>query len=138
MLAGDEYVDWVGMNMYHFGQSGPWGTNVLPEDRKLGSRLTGTYNGPSGHCIGLPNFYGTYAEGKRLPMAICETAALYNVNATGNHMEATEQRIKEKWIEQVCIVLHRLHSPRTDVQMHVTSYTGHMLYNFPAGAPVSL
>ena len=45
-MQGDDYVDWVGMNVYHFGQKMPWGQNQLPEDQKLDSFITGTYQMP--------------------------------------------------------------------------------------------
>lgn len=45
-MQGDDYVDWVGMNVYHFGQNMPWGRNQLPEDQKLDSFITGTYQMP--------------------------------------------------------------------------------------------
>ena len=45
-MQGDDYVDWVGMNVYHFGQNMPWGRNQLPEDQKLDSFITGKYQMP--------------------------------------------------------------------------------------------
>jgi hypothetical protein len=32
---GDDYVDWVGMSLYHFGTTFPYDQNVLPEAQKF-------------------------------------------------------------------------------------------------------
>lgn len=39
-LQGDEYVHWVGMTIYHFGTSYPYGQNVLPEPREFTSTVS--------------------------------------------------------------------------------------------------
>ncbi|KAF6252608.1 hypothetical protein COO60DRAFT_1643919 [Scenedesmus sp. NREL 46B-D3] len=34
-IEGDEWVDWVGLSVYHFGARYPWGANSLPENSKF-------------------------------------------------------------------------------------------------------
>jgi hypothetical protein len=46
---GDDAVDWVGMSLYHWGNTYPWGANVVPEPGKFLQQLTGTYNGNGGN-----------------------------------------------------------------------------------------
>ena len=38
-LQGDEYVDWVGCSIYHFGTSFPYGANVDPLPRTFTSTV---------------------------------------------------------------------------------------------------
>lgn len=94
---GDDAVDWVGMTLYHWGDAWPWGKNVAPEPGKFIAQLTGTYNGVGGDQRGLPDFYHVYAEVHGKPMAIPETAALYNTAAAGD----AELDIKRAWWQQV-------------------------------------
>jgi hypothetical protein len=95
---GDDAVDWVGMTLYHWGDVWPWGKNVVPEPDKFVNQLSGTYNGTGGDDRGLPDFYRDYAEGHGKPVAIPETAALYNT-AVGNG--DSELDIKRAWWRQV-------------------------------------
>lgn len=37
---GDDYVDWVGMSLYHFGTTYPYDQNVLPEAQKFTSTVS--------------------------------------------------------------------------------------------------
>ena len=39
-LQGDDYVDWVGLSIYHFGTTYPYGQNVLPEAHELTSTVS--------------------------------------------------------------------------------------------------
>ncbi|PTT68505.1 glycoside hydrolase family 26 protein [Arthrobacter sp. HMWF013] len=94
---GDEAVDWVGMSLYHWGARYPWGENEIPEANKFTDQLTGTYAGANGDDSLLPNFYEVYGQEHGKPVAIPETAALYNP-ATGG---ASEIDIKRAWWEQV-------------------------------------
>jgi len=81
---GDEWVDWVGMSMYHYGTQFPWTDNAIPERGKAECIMTG--------CNGISqfNFYRMFAGdgsgaiprpatagGK--PMIITETAATVHV-----------------------------------------------------------
>ncbi|NUT69576.1 hypothetical protein HNO81_00090 [Pseudarthrobacter sp. C4D7] len=94
---GDAVVDWVGMSLYHWGATYPWGENEVPEANKFADQLTGNYVGANGDDSLLPDFYGVYGTEHNKPVAIPETAALYNPTAGG----AAEADIKRTWWEQV-------------------------------------
>jgi hypothetical protein len=94
---GDAYVDWVGLSLYHWGSRHPWGDNELPEDHKFVDQIMGTYDGPAGDESGLADFYATFTELHGKPMAIVETAALYNPGRGG----PSEFDIKQAWWNQV-------------------------------------
>jgi hypothetical protein len=94
---GDDAVDWVGMSLYHWGASYPWGENELPEPGKFAAQLTGAYNGSGGDDTAVPDFYAEYASGRGKPLAITETAALYATAALGDD----ELDLKRSWWEQV-------------------------------------
>ncbi len=87
---GDEWVDWVGISFYHWGETR--GANQVPAAGKWG------------HANGIgnpvPNVHEVYAVGHNKPMLIAETSALYD---TGDSLKggASEFRIKEAWIRQV-------------------------------------
>jgi hypothetical protein len=93
---GDDAVDWVGMSLYHWGSTYPWGSNQLPEPAKFAAMLTGTYKGTIGDESTLPDFYNTFAVLHHKPLAITETAAFYAPGKPGD-----ETAIKEAWWEQV-------------------------------------
>lgn len=42
-FQGDEYVDWVGMSLYHWGNTYPYVNNVLPDARKFTSTVGTLY-----------------------------------------------------------------------------------------------
>jgi hypothetical protein len=86
---GDDAVDWVGMSAYHFGNTYPWGANVVPRAGAFAALLTGGVRGF--------DFYGTWAVGHRKPMAIVETAALWRPTGGG----ASARAIKQAWWRQV-------------------------------------
>ena len=86
---GDDAVDWVGMSVYHFGNTYPWGANVVPLRGAFDSLLTG-------RGTGEPDFYATWAAGRHKPMAIVETAALWRPSGGG----ASELTIKQGWWRQ--------------------------------------
>ncbi|QWC85730.1 hypothetical protein KLP28_02930 [Nocardioidaceae bacterium] len=94
---GRRYVDWVGMSLYHWGATYPWGENEVSEQGKFVDMLRGTYDGTAGDELAVPDFYRTYGSAKRLPVAITETAALYVPGGDG----ADELEIKQSWWEQV-------------------------------------
>jgi hypothetical protein len=94
---GDDAVDWVGMSLYHWGATYPWGENELPEPRKFADQLTGNYFGANGDDTLLPDFYHVYGEGHGKPVAIPETAALFAPGAAGGN----ELAIKEAWWGQL-------------------------------------
>ncbi|WP_394278639.1 glycoside hydrolase family 26 protein [Microbacterium sp.] len=94
---GDEYVDWVGMSLYHWGSRHPWGENEMPEPGKFVQQLRGEYNGLGGDDTAVPDFYAEYGERRGKPVAIPETAAL--VVDRGD--TRAQRRIKQAWAEQV-------------------------------------
>ena len=75
---GDDAVDWVGMTIYHWGSEYPWGENEIPEADKFIQQLTGNFKGQNGDDTALPDFYEVFHTTHRKPVAIPETAALYN------------------------------------------------------------
>lgn len=90
---GERYVDWVGMSLYHWGTTYPWGANVVPPAGKFAALLTGTTKATAS----VPDFYAEYAEKYEKPLAIVETAALFRPAGGG----ATEAAIKKAWLSQV-------------------------------------
>jgi hypothetical protein len=95
---GDDAVDWVGMSLYHWGSAYPWGENEIPETGKFIAQLTGTYSGLNGDDTAVPDFYSVYSTGHGKPVAIAETAALYNTAAAAGPGELA---IKQAWWRQV-------------------------------------
>ena len=94
---GDNAVDWVGMSLYHWGNTYPWGANVIPEPGKFLQQLTGTYNGAGGNDLAVPDFYADYGTARNKPVAIPETAALTVASGEGADVLA----IKEAWWGQL-------------------------------------
>lgn len=94
---GDDVVDWVGMSVYHWGKSYPWGENEIPEAHSFIDRITGNYVGMNGDERAVPDFYDIYVMQHGKPMAITETAALYNTEVGGD----SEYLIKQAWWRQV-------------------------------------
>lgn len=94
---GKKYVDWVGMSLYHWGNTYPWGENEVPEDGKFLDLLHGTYKGLGGNQKAVPDFYAEYGEAMQLPVAITETAALYVPGNGGD----SELKVKSAWWKQV-------------------------------------
>jgi hypothetical protein len=102
---GDRAVDWVGMSLYHWGSTYPWGKNQVPEAGKFAEQLTGTYDGAAGDDRAVPDFYAVFAKAHGKPLAITETAALYVHHQSG----PTELQVKRAWWRQVFspATLHR-------------------------------
>jgi hypothetical protein len=94
---GDGAVDWVGMSLYHWGNTYPWGESEMPEEGKFVEQLTGQYNGANGDDSMLPDFYTEYGIGHGKLVAIPETAALVK-DEIG---ELRSLNIKRAWWEQV-------------------------------------
>lgn len=88
---GDDAVDWVGMTIYHWGNSYPWLENEIPLANSFADALTG-----GGY---LPNFYARYAADgvHNKPLAIPETSAFFNTQQPG----PGEFAIKRAWWQQV-------------------------------------
>ena len=79
-------------------QKYPWGSNALPEDRKLAQKIMGNYSGPGGDLTPVPDFYQMFAVDHNKPMAIVETAAMFNTKAEA---VVDAYHMKIKWLEQV-------------------------------------
>jgi len=96
---GDDAVDWVGMSVYHWGQTYPWLENELPEARNFTDQITGNYSGLNGNQRAVPDFYSMFCNDgiHNKPMAIPETAAFYNTEQGGE----SELAIKQAWWHQV-------------------------------------
>ncbi|KAJ3304683.1 hypothetical protein HDU76_005144, partial [Blyttiomyces sp. JEL0837] len=63
---GDEYVDWVGLSIYHYGSAYPWRQNVPPSKREFEGLMTGSVKPPSqwaaqGTAFGYYDFYGMFS-----------------------------------------------------------------------------
>jgi len=95
---GDSYVDWVGLSLYHFGSTYPWGANVVPASDKFVGKLTGTYQTSYIDETAIPNFYDLFARRHNKPMAISETSALYNASRSDG---ASNLDIKSAWWQQL-------------------------------------
>ncbi|KAJ3246420.1 hypothetical protein HDU78_007138 [Chytriomyces hyalinus] len=120
---GDEYVDWVGMSIYHYGKEWKWVDNVVPEADKFEHYLQGNptngnssgyypfysfFSGPSGCVSNITN--EVVSRGNK-PLLISETAATFhfaylNVSSTANpnncsvpycQSTATRLDIKRAW-----------------------------------------
>ena len=105
---GDDAVDWVGMSLYQWGNAYPWGENELPEADAFVARLTGTYRGANGDESAVPDFYASYVEAHDKPMAITETAILYDPAGPG----PAEAELKGAWWRQVFAPAVRERFPR--------------------------
>jgi hypothetical protein len=115
---GDEWVDWVGMSLYHYGPQFPWVDNSVPEAGKAESFMIGTAGGQ----VGSYNFYRMFsgdgvggspqsasAGGK--PFMITETtAAVHTLVTTTDGSPATvppnqspqdRVAIKQAWWRQL-------------------------------------
>jgi hypothetical protein len=106
---GDEAVDWVGMSLYHWGNAYPWGENELPPSAKFAALLTGEPIVEHAQSGSVPDFYATYAEGHDKPLAIIETAALFDPSASEG---PTEADLKSAWFTQVFSAQTRAAFPR--------------------------
>ena len=95
---GDDAVDWVGVSLYHWGRSYPWGENELPLPGTFPALLRGTDLGAHGTTAAVPDLYADYAEARDKPLAIVETAILYDPSTPEGPSEA---QLKTAWFEQV-------------------------------------
>jgi hypothetical protein len=93
---GDDYVDWVGMTLNHWGNTWPWHENEQPEAGKFLDQIHGEYNGLNGDATALPDFYADYVETHGKPFVL-RTAALYLPNEPGDD----ELTIKQAWWRQI-------------------------------------
>ena len=94
---GDDVVDWVGLTEYHWGTQYPWGENEVPAPGKLLGQLTGTWTA-DGEAA-LPDFAARYGTEKGKPMALSETAALFNESPPVPG--ASQREVVGAWLGQV-------------------------------------
>jgi hypothetical protein len=85
------------MSLYFWGLEYPWGENEVPPDGRFAGALRGLPSGAHQDEVAVPDFYATYADGHDKPMAIIETAALYDPTGGG----PTEAEVKSAWFSQV-------------------------------------
>lgn len=88
---GDAYVDWVGLTLFYWGNSYPWGENEVPAADTFVNQVRGTGDST------VPDFYDTYVTSTGKSFAVF-TAALVNPEAPGSE-EAVA--IKQGWWRQV-------------------------------------
>jgi len=94
---GDEYVDWVGLSLYHWGNRDENGYNEVPNPYKFAAAL-GLYGG-------VADFHRDIAEKFNEPMIIAETAAYFDTtNKRGG--DGSEEEIKSSWLDQVFSLEH--------------------------------
>jgi hypothetical protein len=93
---GDAAVDWVGMTIYHWGHSYPWGENESVKPNEFANAITGEKY----EVDPVPDFYAMFCADpeRRKPMMIPETSALFNTERKDG---AGEKEIKCAWISQI-------------------------------------
>ncbi|ORY29901.1 glycoside hydrolase [Rhizoclosmatium globosum] len=113
---GDEYVDWVGISIYHYGIEWPWVNNSIPEPQKFERYITGypdngdyfgyfpfytPFSTPAGATNNITN---TKVSSGNKPFIVSETAATYHfawVDSTTPQatllQDHTRVEIKEAW-----------------------------------------
>ncbi|KAJ3030254.1 UNVERIFIED_CONTAM: hypothetical protein HDU68_009651 [Siphonaria sp. JEL0065] len=113
---GDEYVDWVGMSIYHYGVEWPWVDNNIPETDKFEKYLNafpakGDYFGYAPFYTyfsspeGVKNAAGAVVSAGNKPLFISETAATYHFayvdpaksGTPGVNPPASRLDIKQAW-----------------------------------------
>ena len=105
---GDDAVDWVGMSLYHWGSTYPWGENEVPEQGKFIAQLTGDYRGANGDDTAVPDFSAEWSVGHGKPLAVTETAAFHAPGQPG----AGAAETKRAWWAQVLDPAVRERVPR--------------------------
>jgi hypothetical protein len=107
---GDTAVDWIGVSLYQWGLVYPWGENELPKPGTFANLLRGRPTGAHAAEVVIPDLYALYADGHDKPMAIVETAILYDPAApAGGPTEAT---LKSAWFNEVFATANRTAFPR--------------------------
>lgn len=116
---GDEYVDWVGISIYHYGQQWPWIQNSIPEPNKFEGYLQGNvkpdwgtkpfytyFSSPTGVRDNLTN--AVISAGNK-PFIVPETGATYHFawveprastekyGSAAPNQTTTRIQVKEAW-----------------------------------------
>jgi hypothetical protein len=95
---GDNYVDWVGMSVYWFGQQWPETLNLVPPSQRFVDVIRGRYATSLSAGV-VYNFYDMFAEKHNKPFAIPESGAVfYSLPIQPGEGEVA---IKEAWWRQV-------------------------------------
>lgn len=106
---GDDAVDWIGVSLYHWGLAYPWGENELPRPGTFEKLIRGVDTGQHQGGATIPDLYKVYADGHDKPLAIIETAILYDPSATTG---PSEKDLKSAWFDQVYSDATRTDFPR--------------------------
>lgn len=101
---GDQYVDWVGLSLYYYPESNS-AANSVPAASYFQDNMVGS--GPNIQYLnnqvlqngGLHNFYSRFAEARKKPLMLPETAAPW-VSAWSS-ASTTETIVKENWWQQI-------------------------------------
>ncbi|TPX55188.1 hypothetical protein PhCBS80983_g05524 [Powellomyces hirtus] len=70
---GNEFVDWVGLSTYWFGNDYPYETNDIAIPGYMNAVIHGAAAGGKG-----PDFYGIYADGNNKPFFVTESGAAFH------------------------------------------------------------
>ncbi len=107
---GDDAVDWIGVSLYQWGLAYPWGENEIPKPGTFANLLRGRPTGAQPNEVAIPDLYSVYADGHDKPIAIVETAILYDPAAPPGG--PTEAKLKTAWFDQVFAPANRTEFPR--------------------------
>ena len=105
---GDAAVDWIGVSLYHWGIEYPWGENEMPKAGAFADPLRG--RAAQADSVAVPDLYSLYADGHDKPIAIVETAILYDPAAPAGGPTAAS--LKTAWFNQVFAAASRAEFPR--------------------------
>lgn len=97
---GDDWVDWVGISIYHYGNSYPYNTNDIPAPNKFETALSG------GSAF---NYYQMFSVTRGKPFFVSETGSTVHVEIVdkgGNWSPISKQdattraAVKQAWWRQ--------------------------------------
>ncbi|KAJ3412639.1 hypothetical protein HDV05_000450 [Chytridiales sp. JEL 0842] len=108
---GDQYVDWVGISIYHYGSQWPWINNVAPEPNKFEGYLQGNVRPEWGHYPFYTWFSsptGCNVSTGNKPFFLVETGSTYHyayTNTTRNpdplpNLDVSRVTVKQSWWRQ--------------------------------------
>ncbi|KAJ3114938.1 hypothetical protein HDU96_001438 [Phlyctochytrium bullatum] len=75
---GDEYVDWVGLSIYHYGRRYPWVTNDIPEENKFEGLLQGQFD-PYWGTFAFYTEFSSSTSSHNKPFFLAEGGAAYHL-----------------------------------------------------------
>jgi hypothetical protein len=93
---GDAAVDLVGLPVYHWGSTFPYGANEVPASGEFAGLLSGRGDPVPPRARADRDFYRRFTAQHRKPLVV-QTAALYNPASPG----PSESAIKQAWWQQV-------------------------------------